>query len=588
MNSLQRMLSYLRLYWIVAVGALTSLLLVNFANLATPQLLRILIDRGILAFNINIVYWIAFSLIIVAVVRGLFNFLQGYLSEVVSQSVAYDLRNVIFEKLQSLSFSYHDHSQTGKLMTRMTSDVDLVRMFVGNGLLQLLSALILLFGTITILLIMNWMLAIIFILLIPVILLIMFVFVKRIMPISKRVQEKLGGLNTVLQENISGLRIVKAFAREDYEFSRYEAQNKELLTDNLHLVRTLVTFFPSIFFIANLGIVGVVWVGGVQVIGNRLSLGELVAFIGYLGFFLMPLFMLGFIGALYSRAEASAQRIFEVIDAKSEVDDKPGAIKLNTINGQVIFDSVSFRYIGAEEYVLENVSFEVKPGQVVAILGKTGSGKSTIINLIPRFYDATKGRILIDGYDVRDIQLESLRSRIGFVLQESTLISGTIRENIAYGKPSATIAEVIDAAKTAQAHEFITKLPDGYDTQVGEKGIGLSGGQKQRISIARGLLINPKILILDDSTSAVDARTEFSIQTALQILMRGRTSFIIAQRINTVKDADLILLLEDRQLVAKGTHEQLLETSEEYAEILATQFGVHSEAFIFNQEEVTS
>jgi ATP-binding cassette, subfamily B, multidrug efflux pump len=431
------------------------------------------------------------------------------------------------------------------------------------------------------------MLAVIFILLIPVILLIMIVFVKRIMPISKRVQEKLGELNTVLQENISGLRIVKAFAREDFEFSRFETQNKELLTENLHMVRTLVSFFPSIFFIANLGLVGVVWFGGVQVIGNRLSLGELVAFIGYLGFFLMPLFMLGFIGALYSRAEASAQRIFEVIDAESEVHDKPGAIQLNTINGQVIFDSVSFRYIGSEEYILENVSFEVKPGQVVAILGKTGSGKSTIINLIPRFYNATKGRLLIDGYDVRDIQLESLRSQIGIVLQESTLLSGTIRENIAYGKPSATIAEVIEAAKTAQAHEFITKLPDGYDTLVGEKGIGLSGGQKQRISIARGVLINPKILILDDSTSAVDARTEFSIKKALKELMRGRTSFIIAQRINTVKDADLILVLEDRHLVAKGTHEQLLETSEEYAEILSTQFGVRGEAFIFNQEEVT-
>jgi ATP-binding cassette, subfamily B, multidrug efflux pump len=587
MNSLPRMLSYLRRYWMVAVGALTSLLLVNLANLATPQLLRILIDRGILTLNINIVYWIAFSLIIVALVRGLFNFLQGYWSEVASQGVAFDLRNVIFEKLQSLSFSYHDRSQTGKLMTRMTSDVDLVRMFVGNGLLQLLSALILLFGTIVILLIMNWMLAVIFILMIPVILLIMIVFVKRIMPISKRVQEKLGELNTVLQENISGLRIVKAFAREDFEFSRFETQNKELLTENLHMVRTLVSFFPSIFFIANLGLVGVVWFGGVQVIGNRLSLGELVAFIGYLGFFLMPLFMLGFIGALYSRAEASAQRIFEVIDAESEVHDKPGAIQLNTINGQVIFDSVSFRYIGSEEYILENVSFEVKPGQVVAILGKTGSGKSTIINLIPRFYNATKGRLLIDGYDVRDIQLESLRSQIGIVLQESTLLSGTIRENIAYGKPSATIAEVIEAAKTAQAHEFITKLPDGYDTLVGEKGIGLSGGQKQMISIARGVLINPKILILDDSTSAVDARTEFSIQMALKELMRGRTSFIIAQRINTVKDADLILVLEDRHLVAKGTHEQLLETSEEYAEILSTQFGVRGEAFIFNQEEVT-
>jgi ATP-binding cassette, subfamily B, multidrug efflux pump len=576
------MFSYLRRYWIVAAGALTSLLLVNAANLLTPQLLRILIDRGILTLNMNMVYWMASGLIIIALVKGVFNFLQGYWSEVTSQGVAYDLRNTIFEKLQSLSFSYHDRSQTGKLMTRMTSDVDLVRMFVGNGLLQLISALILLFGTIAILLVMNWALAIIFILMIPMILLIMFVFVKRIMPISRRVQEKLGQLNTILQENLSGLRIVKAFAREEFEFSRFETQNKSLLEENLKMVRTLVAFFPILFFIANLGIVGVVWLGGMQVIGNRLSLGELVAFIGYLSFFLMPMFMLGFIGALYSRAEASAQRIFEVIDAESEVDEKPDAISLTSIKGQVEFDSVSFRYIGAEEFVLENVSFKVKPGQVVAILGKTGSGKSTIINLIPRFYDAMQGRVLIDGHDVRDMRLQSLRAQIGIVLQESTLLSGTIRENIAYGKPHATIDEVVEAAKAAQAHEFINKLPAGYDTLVGEKGVGLSGGQKQRISIARGLLVKPKILILDDSTSAVDARTEFSIQMALQELMRGRTSFIIAQRISTVKNADLILVLENCRLVAKGTHEQLLETSEEYAQILSTQFGAHLEQFMFN------
>jgi ATP-binding cassette, subfamily B, multidrug efflux pump len=576
------MFSYLRRYWIVAAGALISLLLVNAANLLTPQLLRILIDRGILTLDMNMVYWMASGLIIIALVKGVFNFLQGYWSEVTSQGVAYDLRNTIFEKLQSLSFSYHDRSQTGKLMTRMTSDVDLVRMFVGNGLLQLISALILLFGTITILLVMNWALAMIFILMIPMILLIMFVFVKRIMPISRRVQEKLGQLNTILQENLSGLRIVKAFAREEFEFSRFETQNKSLLEENLKMVRTLVAFFPILFFIANLGIVGVVWLGGMQVIGNRLSLGELVAFIGYLSFFLMPMFMLGFIGALYSRAEASAQRIFEVIDAESEVDEKPDAISLASIKGQVEFDSVSFRYIGAEEFVLENVSFKVKPGQVVAILGKTGSGKSTIINLIPRFYDATQGRVLLDGHDVRDMRLQSLRAQIGIVLQESTLLSGTIRENIAYGKPHATIDEVVEVAKAAQAHEFINKLPAGYDTLVGEKGVGLSGGQKQRISIARGLLVNPKILILDDSTSAVDARTEFSIQMALQELMRGRTSFIIAQRISTVKNADLILVLEDRRLVAKGTHEQLLETSEEYAEILSTQFGVQFEQYMFN------
>ncbi|MBE0409242.1 MAG: ABC transporter ATP-binding protein [Anaerolineales bacterium] len=586
MNMLPRMLTYLRRYWMAAAGAIISLLLVNAANLATPQLLRLLIDRGVLALNMNMVFLIAFSLVMIAIVRGIFNFLQGYLSEVTSQGVAFDLRNTIFEKLQSLSFSYHDRSQTGKLMTRMTSDVDLVRIFMGNGLLHLLSGVILLLGTIVILFLMNWILATIFLFMIPVILLIMFVFVKRIMPISKRIQEKLGALNTTLYENLGGLRIVKAFAREDYEFNRFQVQNNQLLEENLQMVRTLVNFFPTLFFVANLGIVGIVWGGGIQVIGNILSLGELVAFIGYLGFFMMPMFMLGFIGALYSRAEASAQRIFEVIDAESEVQEKPGAEILNSIQGSVKFDSVTFRYIGAEEYILDNISFEVLPGQVVAILGKTGSGKSTIINLIPRFYDVTQGRVLIDGHDVRDVQLDSLRSQIGIVLQESTLLSGTIRENIAYGKPLATMDEVIKAAKVAQAHEFISRLPEGYDTLVGEKGVGLSGGQKQRIAIARGLLVDPRILILDDSTSAVDAQTEHSIQLAMQELMRGRTSFVIAQRISTIKNADLILVLENRRLVAMGTHVQLLETSEQYAEILETQFGVHAEPRIINKEGV--
>lgn len=587
MKAIPRTLPYLRRYWLVASGALASLVLVNLANLATPQLLRLLIDEGILALNLDWVLWIAAGLIIIAIVRGLFNFLQGYWSVVTSQGVAFDLRNTIFEKLQSLSFSYHDRAQTGKLMTRMTSDVDLVRMFVGNGLLQLLSALILLFGTIVILLVMNWLLAIIFIAMIPVILVVMFVFIKKIMPISKSVQEKLSGLNSILQENLGGLRIVKAFAREDYEYNRFNVQNDELLGENLRMVRILVTFFPTLFFIANLGIVGIVWVGGIQVIGDRMSLGELVAFIGYLGFFLMPMFMLGFIGALYSRAEVSAQRIFEVIDAESEIQDRPGAIPLDEMQGRVNFDSVSFRYIGAEEFVLKNITFEVQPGQVVAILGKTGSGKSTIINLIPRFYDVTGGQVLIDDHDVRNIKLESLRSQIGIVLQETTLFTGTIRENISYGKPQASLHEVIQAATAAQAHEFISDLPDGYDSLVGERGVGLSGGQKQRIAIARGLLIDPRILILDDSTSAVDAQTEFKIQLALQKLMQGRTSFVIAQRISTVKDADLILLLDNHRLVAIGNHQQLLETSEQYAEILATQFGVHTEPMIFTEEEKT-
>jgi ATP-binding cassette subfamily B protein len=509
----------------------------------------------------------------VALIRGVFNFLQGYWSEVASQGVAFDLRNIIFEKLQNLSFSYHDRAQTGKLMTRMTSDVDIVRMYVGGGFLQLLSAIVMLLGTVIILFVLNWRLALIMLGVIPAIGGIFFMMVRGIMPVSRDVQRKLGALNTVLQENLAGIRVVKAFAREEYELDRYLRQNDELFDENVKFIRLFTTYFPLVFFVANLGMLAIVWAGGLQVIGGQLSLGQLVAFISYLGFILMPLFMVGMISAMLSRAEASAVRIFEVIDADSEVQEAENAAALENVSGRIAFEDVSFRYVGGERDVLSSLSFEAEPGQTVAILGQTGSGKSTIINLIPRFYDVSAGSILIDGENIRDLKLESLRTQIGIVLQETTLFSGTIRENISYGRPDASLADVRAAAEAAQAAGFIEELPDKYDTLVGERGVGLSGGQKQRVATARALLVDPKILILDDSTSAVDAETEYKIQQALDRLMQGRTSFVIAQRISTVRNADKILLLDEGRLVAQGAHADLLETSELYNEILDTQFG---------------
>jgi ATP-binding cassette, subfamily B, multidrug efflux pump len=587
MKGLRRVFPYLRKYWLTALGSLLSLLIVNAANLYSPQLLRMLIDEGISAMNMQRIWWVAGLLVVVALVRGIFNFLQGYWIEITSQGVAYELRNEIFEKLQNLSFSYHDRSQTGKLMTRMTSDVDMVRMFAGNLLLQLISALILLFGTLIILLRMNVILTLIFVAMIPFIAAIFAIFVRQVMPLSHTVQQKLGVLNTVLQENLAGIRVVKAFAREDFEHDRFDHSNKDLLNENIKLIRLFSNFFPVVFLIANLGTVGVVWVGGGQVIGQQLSLGELVAFLGYQGFFLMPIFMLGMIGAGLSRAEASAQRIFEVSDAQLEVQDKPEAQPLPPVEGRVTFENVSFRYMGSDQDVISELSFEALPNQTIAVLGRTGAGKSSIINLIPRFYDVTEGRVLIDGHDVRDVTLQSLREQIGIVLQETTLFTGSIRDNIAYGRPGASMEEVENAARVAQAHEFILQQPEGYDTLIGERGVGLSGGQKQRIAIARTLLVNPRILILDDSTSSVDAETEYKIQQALEVLRQGRTSFVIAQRISTVRKADLILVLEQGKLAAKGTHAELLETSELYAEILETQFGDHAE-LVAAYEEVAS
>jgi ATP-binding cassette subfamily B multidrug efflux pump len=571
MRSLRRAISYLGPYWLIAVGAVASLALVTAANLVTPLLIRYVIDDGITPGSASAILWGALGLVGVALVRGLFNFTQGYWSEKASQNVAFDVRNRLFDKIQSLSFSYHDRAQTGQLMTRLTSDVEMVRQFTGMGLFQFINALIMLFGSATLLLVMNWRLALIVLATIPFMLLLVGRFLMTIRPLFERVQARLGALNTILQENLAGVRVVKAFAREPFEASRFYDANQAYLKINLQTVRAFAANFPLIFFIFNLGTLGIVWVGGNMAISERLSLGELAAFIAYLNFMIFPIMMIGMLGAMVARAAASARRIFEILDAQSEVTDRPGAAPLPPIQGRVAFEDVTFRYLGGERDTLSGVSFAAEPGQTVAILGATGSGKSTIINLIPRFYDVTGGRVTVDGHDVRDVTLDSLRSQIGIVLQETTLFSGTIRDNIAYGRPDAGDEEVIRAAQAAQAHDFIMEMPDGYQARVGERGVGLSGGQRQRVAIARALLLDPHILILDDSTSSVDAETEYQIQQALDQLMMGRTSFVIAQRISTVRNADLILVLDRGRLAAMGTHQQLLAESPLYAEIVYSQ-----------------
>ncbi len=574
MRVLWRAARYLRPYLKYALAALAALILVNLANLAVPQLVRWLIDRGLRPLNMTAVWQAVAGLLVVALVRGVFNFLQGYWSEIASQGVAFDLRNALFAKIQSLSFSYHDQAQTGRLMTRMTSDVETIRIFFGRALVWLLGSLFMVVGAVVLLFRMNAALAWRVMFVVPVILGLFTFMVRRLMPISRRIQQELATLNTILHENILGARLVRAFAREDTERERFAAQNQILLEQHLTWVRWFTRILPLIFFTTNLAIVLVLWWGGQEHLAGRLTVGELVAFIGYLQFLTMPILNIGMVSNLMARAAASAQRVFEILDAETEVKEKPDAIPLPPIKGRVEFDHVYFRYPGSDRDVLHDITFVAEPGEIVAILGETGSGKSTIINLIPRFYDVTAGAVRIDGYDVRDVTLDSLRRQIGIVLQEPILFSGTIRENIAYGKPDATMEEIIAAAKAAQAHDFIMQLPQGYDTVIGERGVGLSGGQKQRIAIARALLVDPRILILDDSTSAVDAETEHRILQALDRLMEGRTSFVIAQRIATVQRAHKILLLHEGRLVAQGTHAELLHRSPLYVEILASQFGV--------------
>ena len=511
------------------------------------------------------------AILVFAALRGLFAFLQTYSAEKNSQSVAFDLRNDLYAKIQTLSFSYHDRNNTGQLMIRATDDVEKVRMFIGQGLLQLVSAVLLLTGTLIILFTTNARLALVTLWILPVALILFMIFGIISRPLFSRVQQKLSALNTTLQENLAGIKVVKAFTREKSEQGKFQAQANDLMNQQLIIARLFSILFPITFLIASLGQATTTYAGGLQIVRGTLSLGQWQEFSLYLIYLFFPIAQFGFIITQLGQASASASRIFEILDAKNEVADRPGAVTLPPVRGDIRFESVTFRYFGSQEPVLKDVSFEAKPGQTVALLGATGSGKTTIINLLPRFYDPSDGRITIDGYDLRQVTLDSLRSQIGIVLQDTTLFAGSIRENIAFGKPEAGLEEVMEAAKAAAAHDFILSFPEGYDTLVGERGTTLSGGQKQRIAIARALLLDPRILILDDSTSSVDLATEAEIQDALDVLMKGRTSFVIAQRISTVMNADLILVLERGAVVACGQHADLLEESEIYAEIYSSQ-----------------
>jgi ATP-binding cassette subfamily B multidrug efflux pump len=511
------------------------------------------------------------AIVIFAALRGLFAFLQTYWAEKNSQTVAYDLRNDLYAKIQTLSFSYHDRNNTGQLMIRATDDVEKVRLFIGQGLLQLVSAALLLTGTLIILFTTNARLALVTLWILPVALILFFIFGTVSRPLFTKIQQKLSTLNTTLQENMAGIKVVKAFTREKSEQAKFRSQADDLMNQQITIARLFTFLFPVTFLIANLGQATTLYAGGLQIIHGTLTLGEWQEFSLYLVYLFLPVAQFGFIITQFGQASASAARIFEILDAVNEVVDQPDAKALPQVQGAVKFEDVTFRYFSSGDAVLNHVSFEAKPGDTVALLGATGSGKTTIINLLPRFYDPTEGRVTIDGHDLRDVTLDSLRSQIGIVLQETTLFSGTVRENISFGKPDATMDEIIAAARAAAAHDFIMTFPEGYETKVGERGTTLSGGQKQRVAIARALLLDPRLLILDDSTSSVDLATESQIQAALDRLMKGRTSFVIAQRISTVMSADLILVMEKGRIVAQGKHADLLEESEIYAEIYSSQ-----------------
>jgi ATP-binding cassette, subfamily B, multidrug efflux pump len=513
----------------------------------------------------------ALIIVLLALGRGVFSFVQTYMAEWTSQGIAFHLRNDLFAKLQSLSFSYYDRNQTGQLMIRATDDVEKVRLFMSQGLLLALQSFLLLTITLVVLFATNWQLTLVILPTLPIALALFIVFGRIAQPLFAEVQRRLSALNTILQENIAGIKVVKAFVRQPYESGRFDEATDRLYEQQLQVAKAFSFLFPFIILISLVGQVAILYFGGSQIVNGTLTLGEYQEFSLYLAFVFLPLGQLGFIISLMSQAAASASRTYEILDADSEVKNLPDARPAGSLRGDVTFDNVSFRYFNSTDWVLQDVAFEVTAGQTVALLGATGSGKTSIINLVPRFYDTTSGSVKVDGHDVRSYTLDSLRSQIGIVLQETNLFSGTIRDNIAFGRPNARDDEVIEAAKGAAAHEFIMSFPEGYETPVGERGTTLSGGQKQRIAIARALLLKPSILIMDDSTSSVDYSTENVIQAALARLMAGRTSFIIAQRISTVRNADLIIVLEQGHVVATGTHADLMSTSTQYVDIYNSQ-----------------
>ncbi|MGQ9631516.1 MAG: ABC transporter ATP-binding protein [bacterium] len=567
---LWRCYSYLRPYWRWIVAAYLALLTVTGLSVTIPQLIRLIVDQGIRGKDTRLMAWSVLALIGLTLAKGGLSFVQGRWVEMSSQGVAYDLRNAIHRKLSTLSFSYHDRTETGQLLSRAVQDVERIRFLTGRSSLRLLEATVLLVGTVTMLLSMNPRLALLALMTMPLLVYRALHFARRYRPLSLNIQQQLAVLATRLEQNLRGARVVKAFAQEEAEIERFERENARLFDLSAWAARLQAINAPLLILIANAGLAFIIWYGGLLVVHGQLTLGELVAFSTYLGLVAEPVRRMGMIIPELSVAISAGERIFEILDAESEVKEVVYAVPLPPIRGHVRFENVSFAYFRRHR-ILQEVSFEALPGQVIALLGTTGSGKSTIINLIPRFYDPTEGRITVDGYDIRRVTLNSLRGQIGIVLQETTLFAATVRENIAFGRPDATEEEIVEAAQAAQAHAFIMEMPQGYDTRVGERGVTLSGGQKQRIAIARALLKDPRILILDDATSSVDTETEQLIQMALERLMRGRTSFVIAQRLSTVRNADLILLLDRGRIVARGTHEELLRTSGLYVEIYQRQ-----------------
>ncbi len=554
---------------VTLVGAGADLTIPLFVGQAIDQGLGQAVDQGPASGLPRVLLLMGGLVILFTAAKGLSQFGRQFMAEVLSQRVVFALRNQLYRHIQGLSFRFHDRTRTGELMSRTTSDVERVRRFAAMGVFQMTQIVLLFAGVAVVLLIKDWQLAILALLIVPVLTAIAVGFARRIRPMYQLVQQAWADLNVRIQENLAGARVVRAFAQEDKERRRFHPANATLNDRTISVMRLFAIRTPLFNAIVGAGQVAVLWFGGWKVIDDQISLGTLVEFNFYLLILFMPVRMLGMTINSFARAVASGERIFDILDVRSEVQDAPGAQALGEVDGRVTFEQVSFQH--DERPVLRGIDFDVAPGQALGIVGATGSGKSSIVNLVPRFYDPTQGAVRLDGQDVRGVTLDSLRAQVGIVHQEPFIFADSVRANIAYGRPAATRQQVVAAAKLAQIHDFIETLPNGYETVVGERGVTLSGGQKQRAAIARALVLDPRILILDESTSSVDTWTERAIQNALREAQRGRTTLIISQRIRSVRHAAEIIVLDQGAIVQRGRHEALIAQEGLYREMWAAQ-----------------
>jgi len=573
MRSLIKITHLLRPYWLALLGAFLTLVGVTGTQLAIPSIFRDVIDTGLLKGEVSHMLQAALVILGIGALRSILSAVQRYLSETVSMRFGYDLRNRLFKHIQNLSFSYHNHAQTGQLMSRCTEDIRSMQAFIGSGAVELLQVILLIIGALILMLNESPKLTLIAIIPLIPLLILTANFGSRVSKMFYDIDKALGDLSSRLQENVIGVQVVKAFSREGHEINRFDHSNRELYNARVHVIHEWSKIMPTTMLLVSLSTISLLWFGGNMVLEGTLTVGQVVQFNSYMLLIALPARQLTWYVNMAGEAAAGAKRTTEVLDQQAEIQSLPGAVSAAGIQGEVAFRNVTFTYQGEPSPAIQDINFFSPPNKIIGLIGQTGSGKTTMVNLIPRFYEPQQGEVLLDGRLVNEYDLNSLRRQIGYVLQTTLLFSASISDNIAFGKPEASQEQIMAAAKVARAHDFIMQFPKGYQTMVGERGITLSGGQRQRVAIARALLIDPRILILDDSTSSVDTETEQLIQQALKDLMANRTTFIIAQRISSIRNADQILVFDQGRIVERGVHEELVASGGTYTEIYHLQLS---------------